>query len=379
MEKIIFYGYITLSIIFSFIIFLLCVSVLQFHKKTGEKIFRLKKTPKVSIIIPTFNLTKRIEDTLKSVSEIDYPNKEIIIPADGNIENEGIEIAKKYGAKLVLNKKRLGKPKASNIAVKKSKGGYILFLDDDTTVEKDIIKKLLSRMGENVRIVIPKYRTKNVESVLQKLINMEELILQTSNKISTYFEGTSNVIRGCCFLVKKDVFNEIGGFKQTLTEDIEFSANLRKNGYRIVFEHNALACTEEHEILKTWFRHKKRCGKGAFYTFLHHKKFFLTRPSLIFYLILPFLIHSAFFIFMIYAFLSSDFQAVFFGILLLAFMDFIQYTILLLPEVKNFKFRWIAIFVFIYLPMVLLAYFVGILSGIKDKFLGRDELIFKDW
>jgi cellulose synthase/poly-beta-1,6-N-acetylglucosamine synthase-like glycosyltransferase len=241
-----------------------------------------------------------------------------------------------------------------------------------------VIKKLLARFEKNTGAVMPKYLTNNRKSLLQKMINIEELILQTSNKISQSIEGSSNVMRGCCFLVKKDIFKKLGGYMQTLTEDVEFAASLKKNNYKITFESNAVIFTHEHDKIGGWFKHKKRCGKGAFYTFLHHKSLSSSRSSLTLSIVIPFMLRICM-IGIILATLFSNPYTALIEFLLFLVIEFFHYSLLISFEMKNIDFELLPLFAWIYIPLVLVAYLTGALSAAKDKLLGRDELALKDW
>ncbi|MEM5873123.1 MAG: glycosyltransferase, partial [Candidatus Aenigmatarchaeota archaeon] len=64
------------------------------------------KNPKISVIIPTYNEEKYIEDTLLSIKyqRFNYPYE--IIVSDSNSKDKTIEIAKKYANKIIITKKR---------------------------------------------------------------------------------------------------------------------------------------------------------------------------------------------------------------------------------------------------------------------------------
>src|SRR5579872_2969104 len=94
--------------------------------------------PLVSVIIPTRNSQEFLELLLKSIKNQSYRNIEVII-VDNNSSDKTKEIARKY-TDLVFNK---GPERSAqrNYGVSKSKGDYILFLDSDMELTKDVIKE----------------------------------------------------------------------------------------------------------------------------------------------------------------------------------------------------------------------------------------------
>ena len=97
----------------------------------------------VSIITPCHNSETYIRDTIESVLQQTYKNIEYIIIDDGS--NDGSwQIIKSYGNKIKSYKtKNLGACHARNFGYKKSKGNYLLFLDSDDIISRDMIQELL--------------------------------------------------------------------------------------------------------------------------------------------------------------------------------------------------------------------------------------------
>ena len=97
----------------------------------------------VSIITPCHNSEAYIRDTIESVFQQTYKNIEYIIIDDGS--NDGSwQIIKSYGNKIKAYKtKNLGACHARNFGYKKAIGDYLLFLDSDDIISKDMIKELV--------------------------------------------------------------------------------------------------------------------------------------------------------------------------------------------------------------------------------------------
>ena len=105
--------------------------------------------PKVSIIVPVYNVEKYIDKCLSSLVNQTLNDIEIIIVNDGSIDNSEQIILKykeKYPSKLVyLKKENGGLSDARNFGMPYAKGDYIAFLDSDDYVELDTYEKLYNR------------------------------------------------------------------------------------------------------------------------------------------------------------------------------------------------------------------------------------------
>lgn len=101
--------------------------------------------PSISIIIPTLNAEKPLEECLKRISDQDYPKDKLeIIIADGGSTDKTIEITEKYGTKIVPNKLKTGEAgKAAGL--KQAKNELICLVDSDNYLPD---KNWLKRMAE---------------------------------------------------------------------------------------------------------------------------------------------------------------------------------------------------------------------------------------
>ena len=98
---------------------------------------------KFSVIITAYNTENYIEKCLLSVFNQSYQNYEIIFVNDGSTDKT-LQIAKKFknDKMLIINQTNKGVSYSRNIAVKKAKGDYILFLDSDDYYELELLEKL---------------------------------------------------------------------------------------------------------------------------------------------------------------------------------------------------------------------------------------------
>lgn len=101
------------------------------------------RDPKVSVIIPVYNVEKYLDDCLENVVNQTLKDIEIICVNDGSTDNS-LEILQKYENQdsriKIINKENGGLSSARNAGLKEAKGEYILFLDSDDMVSKGVCK-----------------------------------------------------------------------------------------------------------------------------------------------------------------------------------------------------------------------------------------------
>ena len=114
--------------------------------------------PKVSVIVPVYNVEKYIQKCLNSLVKQTLEDIEIIIINDGSKDNSFYiikEFEKKYENKIkYFEKENGGSADARNQGILHATGDYIAFLDPDDYVELDIYEKMYNKaIEENSDIV----------------------------------------------------------------------------------------------------------------------------------------------------------------------------------------------------------------------------------
>lgn len=191
----------------------------------------MSNKPLVSIIVTTKNEESHIDTCLKSISQQSYKNLEIIV-VDNNSSDKTKEISKRYTNK-VFNK---GPERSAqrNFGAKKASGDYVLFIDADMILGKNVIRECVIESQKS----IPVQSGSKVKS--QKLggivIPEKSQGLGFWAKVKAYersfYEG-DNTVEAARFY-KREAFEKTQGFDEKLTgpEDWDLSDRVRRV-YRI--------------------------------------------------------------------------------------------------------------------------------------------------
>jgi glycosyltransferase involved in cell wall biosynthesis len=167
-------------------------------------------TKKVTIIIPTKNSERTIENCLRSIKDQSYKYIEIIV-VDNNSSDKTTELAKKY-TKLVFNK---GPERSAqrNFGAKKSRGEYLLFIDSDMELSKNVIADSINESAKYSVLIIPE--ESRGDGFWAKCKTLER----------SFYVGV-DYIEAARFFDKK-IFNSVGGYDEGLISGEDWDLSQR--------------------------------------------------------------------------------------------------------------------------------------------------------
>jgi glycosyltransferase involved in cell wall biosynthesis len=182
--------------------------------------------PVVSIITPSFNRADIVAETADSIFRQTYPNWEWIVVDDGS-SDETAELFEQWSSvdKRVQFYHRNRDPKGAcacrNIAIEKSSGDYLIFLDTDDLLASFCLEQRVQAMQQNPEadfIIFPMLMFNNKPDDLKLLWNIDKPI----NEIDRLLWGDA-LCQGTGTIWKKSRFLELGGWRENLMlwQDVE--------------------------------------------------------------------------------------------------------------------------------------------------------------
>lgn len=174
------------------------------------------KNPLVSVIITTLNSGKTIGKLLTSIKEQSYFQTEIIV-VDNHSTDNTFKIAKNFTGKIYT--KGPERSAQRNFGAKKAAGKYLLFLDSDMVLTKDVVKECVEKLesGAAEMVIIPERSFGDGFWAKAKILERE------IHRGEDYFEAAR-------FFLKK-MFWDAGGYDESLTgpEDWDLPQRLAVN------------------------------------------------------------------------------------------------------------------------------------------------------
>lgn len=217
----------------------------------------LHEEPLISIIIPNKDHIDDLEKCIQSIETIsDYKNYEYIIIENNSEEEKTFEYYKELEdrnkkVKVVYwNGKEFNYSAINNYGVSFAKGEYILLLNNDVEIiNADCLRELLGYcMREDVGAVGARLYYED------DTIQHAGVIIGLGGIAGHQFVGTLrddpgyfarircaqdlSAVTAACMLVKKSVFEEVGGLEENIKvafNDVDFCLKIRKAGYLIVY------------------------------------------------------------------------------------------------------------------------------------------------
>jgi GT2 family glycosyltransferase len=228
--------------------------------------FQITDEPLISIIIPNKDHLSDLKNAITSLEEKNtWHNYEIIIVENNSTNSEIFQYYSRctstYSNVSVLHYNgEFNYSAINNYAAKYAKGDYLFFLNNDTElIEKDSIKEMYSYARRDdvgavgCRLLYPDQTIQHAGVVIG--IGVADHIFkgQLSENGQTYFNRALTVqnysaVTAAAMMMKKSVFNEVGGFDEKLAvafNDIDLCLKIRKTGRLIVY--NPYACFYHYE------------------------------------------------------------------------------------------------------------------------------------
>jgi cellulose synthase/poly-beta-1,6-N-acetylglucosamine synthase-like glycosyltransferase len=228
--------------------------------------------PSFSIIVPVKNEERVMDRLLNSLSALTYPqNKtEVIIVEDGSTDKTNdicVNYAKEHANVKILHKPLSnGKPSALNYGLAQAKGDIIAIFDADNVPADNALSAVVEYF-EDPKVAAVQGRTASInpkENMLTQFISYEEAVW-----CEAYLRGKDVLnlfvhLKGSCQFIRRGVLQQLKGFDEAvLSEDMEISARLVENDYKIRYASDVVALQESPSTLKTLFNQRTRWFRGT--------------------------------------------------------------------------------------------------------------------
>ena len=186
---------------------------------------KFKYNPLISVIIPTYNVSKELlSECIDSVLNQSYSNFEICIADDNSTFGETIETLKEYEkndkVKVVYRKENGMISKASNSALSIAKGEFIVLLDNDDLIEKDALYYIVAVL--------------NKDKSIDMIYTDEDKLDFNGRKMEPHFKpdyspdtlmSVNYICHLCC--MRKSIVDKLGGFRSEFDGSQDYDLFLR--------------------------------------------------------------------------------------------------------------------------------------------------------
>ena len=212
----------------------------------------IEKGATVAIIILNWNGLGDTIECLESLRRITYPSCKIVVVDNGSKGNDASILEEKYGkaVHIIRSKTNMGVAGGCNMGIRwalKTDATHILFLNNDTTVERRFLDELVevANSDQKIAVVGPKiyysedpHRIATVGGTVNFWTGNAPLVGRATIDRGE-FEDVREVdyVSGCALLIKKEVIGRIGMFDEdyfAYYEETDLCTRARRSGYKAV-------------------------------------------------------------------------------------------------------------------------------------------------
>ncbi len=192
---------------------------------SSKKRKRLEDKYGVSVIMPTYNRADIIERAIDSVLSQTFTNYELIIIDDGSKDSTEELITTKYTAQInsgkikYIKQKNGGVSSARNKGLSEARGSIIAYLDSDNYWLDTYLEKMVSSLVDNNKNTA--YASMEVTDTVRK----KQFIRSTEYDREKLLKG--NFIDLNVFVHKRFIYDQMGGFDESLTRLVDWDLILR--------------------------------------------------------------------------------------------------------------------------------------------------------
>ncbi|WP_269903197.1 glycosyltransferase family 2 protein [Lactiplantibacillus plantarum] len=201
----------------------------------------------LSVIIPTFNCTERIEKIVESIASIAMCKKEIIIIDDGSVDaskNFLKTVEKKNKQVKIIFNNHNGVGASRNMGMLTAQGDYITFIDDDDRIYPEAYSKMIeqAKLRPSLDVISTSINVSNDhDMVIYSGKNMLKNMILSVLQVNTKSLKTSEYPSGpCAKLFKRKILIE---------NKILFPTDIF-NGEDLIFNCHVLLHSKEVQLLK---------------------------------------------------------------------------------------------------------------------------------
>lgn len=235
--------------------------------------FPLPEMPKVSVVVCSYNGARTLEDCLKSLQNLHYPDYEVIFVDDGSKDNSQ-EIVKKFPSVRNIYQENKGLSVARNVGIAASTGEIVAFTDSDCMVDRDWLYFLVQtlRSGNFAAVGGP-----NISPPATNWVHATVGAAPGSPSHVLLTDTVAEHVPGCNMAYYKWVLDQIGGFDpeyRKAGDDVDVCWRIMQLGHQIGFSPAAVVWHYRRFEVKTYFSQQRGYGEAEALLRYKHLQYF---------------------------------------------------------------------------------------------------------
>ncbi len=232
--------------------------------------------PEVSVLIPAYNEEAVIAETVSAALSSVYPHLEVIVVDDGSADRTAEIVRSHFGRDprvRLLMQSNQGKPSALNHGLSEAAGEIVVSIDADTVVDPEAISRLVRHFADpRVAAVAGNVKVMNRNRWITRWQALEYITSQNLEKRAFDLLNCIPVVPGAAGAWRADMLRSNGGFSgDTVAEDTDLTLTIRRNGWKILYDEDAIGRTEVPETVDALIRQRFRWTFGTLQAVWKHR------------------------------------------------------------------------------------------------------------
>ncbi len=219
----------------------------------------LSRTPKISVIVCTYNGEKTIRQCLQSLKKLNYPDYEILVVDDGSGDATP-QIVREFSEVNYVLQEHRGLSAARNRGASESSGEILAFTDDDCEPDEDWLLYLAHGF---LRDGYDAAGGPNIPPAARNLVQACVTAAPGSPSHVLLTDRVAEHLPGCNLAVTREAFDRVGGFAEEYRragDDVDFCWRLEEQGAQIGYLPGAFVWHFRRDTV--WNYLKQQIGYG---------------------------------------------------------------------------------------------------------------------
>jgi len=260
---------------------------------SGQSFQQPDRSPKVSVVVVTYRSMNELPECMESVLKQSVPVEVLLIDnasPDGTAQMVSDMAKRSDNVHGIFNSENIGLAAGNNCALGKCRGDYVLILNPDTVLPEESLERMVCFLESNpdVGALGPKsvykdgtphvsfHRHWGLLHVIAWRILPYRFVRAFYDRFSSFGFQDVLFVSGACLLVRRKIFEQIGGYDPeyflTVEDAIDLCIRVKDTGSRIVFYPDAEVIHftgrsgSQVHYLVVW-----QGIRGTVYHFLKHK------------------------------------------------------------------------------------------------------------
>jgi len=232
----------------------------------------LDSTPRVSVVVCSYNGGHTLDQCLRSLLALDYPDYEVIVVDDGSTDDTRKVLAR-LPTVLAVHQPNRGLSAARNVGLQTATGSIIAYTDSDCFADRDWLAHLVDQLQRSGAVAVGGPNLTPEDGWLAACV-------ATAPGQPTHVLESDQVaehIPGCNMAFRREALEVINGFDpqyRKAGDDVDICWRLQHEGYWITFAPGAFVWHHRRQTPRTYLRQQAGYGEAeALLQFKHPDRF----------------------------------------------------------------------------------------------------------